>query len=240
MSFTCSLHLTSLLKMRPNNYLLSSSLRRLLTTRRSRVAITSVFFTAILIHLSLSRFNAWHEKFKTIPKEHRYNLLMEWTPRWAKSWLDWYEPDIYREVDSPPYVPELLDATWMGNFPVPELQPPKCGTKKGEVSKDTPLLLTIYIFSTVNPEHNPKRSTVRQFHPLLSVPPEYRHLIDVKFVVGRSADPEVEAALDKEEAEFGDLVRLDGLKNLENRDNGKATRWLIWAGKYGRPSQWIL
>jgi hypothetical protein len=48
------------------------------------------------------------------------------------------------------------------------------------------------------------------------IPLHLRHLVDVRFVMGRSGNDTMEKELDAEHALYGDLFRLDGLEHGEN------------------------
>jgi hypothetical protein len=48
------------------------------------------------------------------------------------------------------------------------------------------------------------------------IPFHLRHLVDVRFILGRSDSKEHEKDLDDEQAMYGDLFRLDGLEKGEN------------------------
>lgn len=62
------------------------------------------------------------------------------------------------------------------------------------------------------------------------IPWKYKHLVDVRFILGRSNSSSSEADLDKEQSIYGDLMRLDGLVGGENMDDGKTYEWMraVW------------
>lgn len=170
---------------------------------------------------------------------HRHNLIIAYTPLWLVPWVSEKFPGVWRDVEAPPYVEELLDAPYMDIWDIPPLSAPSC---PGNIlPPGAPLLFALYAFTGVEPRFKVQRDLFRQYSPLKTVPAEYRHLFEVKFAMGRSLDPEQEKALDQEQAEHGDLVRLDGLINGENMDSGKSLHWLRWAGLNGtRPAYWTL
>lgn len=107
-------------------------------------------------------------------------------------------------------------------------------------TKINPFLM-LHVFSAAFAKERPRRALIRHLSPINAVPPQLRHLIEVKFVIGRSSDPEDELMLDKEQAEFGDLIRLDDLQGGENMDQGKTQRWARWVGRPGgREAWWVM
>lgn len=87
----------------------------------------------------------------------------------------------------------------------------------------------------------------------MGLPEEYRHLVDLKFVLGMPKEecrdrvnevvcPGVaaEERAIQEEEQYGDLLRLDGLKGGENMDEGKTWEWLRHIGNGPREAQWVI
>ena len=81
----------------------------------------------------------------------------------------------------------------------------------------------------------------------------YRHLVEIKFVIGfneikedtsseaRKWFEKEEMEMELEEREFGDLIRLKGLKGGENMNQGKTLGWMRWVGREGgRESEWVM
>jgi hypothetical protein len=71
----------------------------------------------------------------------------------------------------------------------------------------------------------------------MGVPHMYRHIVEVKFIMGRSWDPAQETLHDREEKNSGDMIRLsmpDG-----DGERGKAAEWMRLIGGQ-RVAQWIV
>jgi hypothetical protein len=109
----------------------------------------------------------------------------------------------------------------------------------------------LHIFSTPSRTSRRRRDLIRRYSPLLSVPPEYRHLVELKFVLGhpqmRRNETEdewgwdAETTLAQEQDVHGDLLRLDGLHRGENMNEGKSWEWLRHVGREGgRKAWWVL
>lgn len=141
---------------------------------------------------------------------------------------------------SPKYPPprihqELLAAPPLESWPTPSLG-------------DGSAFLFLHIFSTSSESSRKRRTLIRQHSPLEVIPEEYRSLIEIKFILGRPttvelADPvvgEEEKEIEMEMKEYGDIVRLNGLFNGENKHNGKSYAWAQWVGSQGgRQAQWV-
>jgi hypothetical protein len=145
---------------------------------------------------------------------------------------------------------ELRKGKWAGSFDTPELVPFDVELSNGT---ETPAMLMLHIFSTPSEGGRQRRQFLREYHPHLSVPVEYRHLVEVKFILGKyhiseEADNEEVARIEREEAAIeeeqrinGDVVRLDGLQDGENMNQGKTLAWIRWVGREGgREAQWVL
>jgi hypothetical protein len=149
---------------------------------------------------------------------------------------------------------QVRRGTWPGLFKCPDLEPRIAGTpgNRSDEAKieEGPAMLMLHIFSTSSQRSEQRRQLIRQYHPLLSVPMEYRHLVEVKFILGRlrpeaakqeSTDTVPESTLEAEMSAYGDLVRLDGLMDGENMNQGKTLAWIRWVGQDGaRQSQWVM
>jgi hypothetical protein len=178
--------------------------------------------------------------------------------RWWSGWI-WPGHKPWGTVEN---IVELRRAPWPGSFDVPEL-----GTGIGEEvltwngngfdrsmsSEIGPAFLMLHIFSMPNKASRTRRALIRKHHPIHSVPLGYRHLVEVKFVLGineingdtspeeRRTIEEEELEMMAEEREFGDLIRLKGLKGGENMNQGKTLAWMRWVGREeGREAQWIM
>jgi len=119
-------------------------------------------------------------------------------------------------------------------------------------SYTSPALLMLHIFSTPSTASRLRRQAIRSHHPIFTIRPEYRHLIEVKFVLGRypvgnmsrselHERKEEEMRIEREDETYGDLIRLERLKNGENMNNGKSLEWVRWIGREGaREANWLL
>lgn len=113
----------------------------------------------------------------------------------------------------------------------------------------SPSLIKLHVFSSVTQKSRDKRFLIRRLSPLFNVPPEYRHLIELKFVLGHAykieedwaVDEEMEALMAEEQEEFGDMLRLN-LAYGENLRWGKILDWIKEVGMGrdgGRESWWL-
>lgn len=119
-------------------------------------------------------------------------------------------------------------------------------------TNETPAWVMIHIFSTPSHGSRLRREAIRAHHPLHTVPEAYRHLFEFKFILGRypidgkskveiQEIEEEERRIRIEQERNGDIIRLDGLKDGENMDEGKTWEWIRWAGRDGgREAQWVL
>jgi hypothetical protein len=211
---------------------------------RRRAFIAVVFLLVILAtltgiaqHYTSRAVSAWFD----IDQQYRHNLLHTHVPDWIKDYAfkhDEGASSLIENVPAPSMISSLLDAKWMGAWELPRLAKPVTCSEK---APDTPALLMLHFFSGAFPKSRGRRDLIRRLSPLHSVPPAFRHLVEVKFVLGRSHDPDVEKELDSEEGECGDLIRLDGLTDGENMDKGKTVNWIRWVGRPGgRGAQWVM
>lgn len=144
---------------------------------------------------------------------------------------------------TPRWVEEVYHAPWMGEFQPPALSPPVYDA--GRVI--SPAILKLHVFSTVTIDAYAKRRLIRKHSPLLNLPEEYRHLVEMRFVLGHAynedgtVDTELEVLLAEEGRVHDDLIRLD-LLHGENLREGKILDWIHAAGTGedgGRPA-WYL
>ncbi|KAK8847330.1 hypothetical protein IAR55_005187 [Kwoniella newhampshirensis] len=160
-------------------------------------------------------------------------------------------------VENPPrWIQEIHDAPWMGHWTIPDLSKPVYNHSVTffQPSNDalphrliSPVVAKIHVFSTVKPAAQEKRLLIRKLSPLLNVPPAYRHLVELKFVLGHAVnengqvDEEMEASLAEEQALYGDLIRLD-LAHGENLREGKILDWVraVGNGEDGGRNAWWL
>ena len=143
----------------------------------------------------------------------------------------------------PKFFPEIYSAPWMGEFSPPRLTKPVY--KDGQLI--SPVILKLHVFSTIQSKDWEKRRLLRRHSYLNNIPPAYRHLIEIKFVLGHAykedwaVDTELELLLAEEQRIHGDLIRLN-LEHGENLREGKILDWIHAAGDGsdgGRPG-WYL
>ncbi|KAL7418343.1 hypothetical protein Q5752_006801 [Cryptotrichosporon argae] len=239
-------------------------LRRRLT-RRALVALVlglSLFVLAVsyfvLWRLEHGKFGRWYWNY--LVSLHPYLAFVLPTGNWTPV------------AHAPRWVPEIFAAPWMGEYGVARLSRPvyRSGAGAGtgaHTSNDdshgndyeavhahtrikhlaSPSLVKLHVFSTVSETARSKRALIRRLSPLLAVPDEYRHLVEIKFVLGHayradwSVDDAMEAALEQEQAEYGDLLRLS-LVHGENLREGKILDWIhaVGAGQDGGRDSWWL
>lgn len=147
--------------------------------------------------------------------------------------------------ENPPrWFPDIYEAPWMGTFQAPTLSAPVYNKEGLLIS---PVIAKLNIFSTVTEEARQKRHLIRSLTVLDQLPPAYRHLVEVKFVLGHAqnkdgtVNEQMEAIIDEEQKKHGDLIRLK-LKNGENLREGKLLNWIraVGAGEDGgRPGQYL-
>lgn len=204
----------------------------------------------------------------------RYLLSLGRVKDWDKLYRHWRWPSPDdSQWAKPKIVQEMRAGKWAGSWTVPSVvvaakvvQPgdqattlrPDQGTKETESAShevqpgSSSALLMLHIFSTSSGASRARRQAIREHHPIRSIHPRYRHLVEIKFVLGRHESHglgslqiyEVELEnmkLEEEQAIHGDLVRLEGLRNGKNMDDGKTLEWARWVGRKGaRQAQWVL
>jgi hypothetical protein len=158
------------------------------------------------------------------------------------------DTDVFGTIED---LAELRKGKWPGSFNAPELvtyTEDSTGYRNTSREELHPALLMLHVFSMGTETSRLRRQLIRKYHPLLSVPAEYRHLVDVRFILGRNSPDDNDAgiraeekAIEEEQNRYGDLVRLEGLHNGENMNQGKTLAWMRWVGREGgREAQWVL
>lgn len=115
----------------------------------------------------------------------------------------------------------------------------------------SPAILKLHVFSTATSEKAyRKRQLIRELSPLNQLPPEYRHLVELKFVLGYHmlndgwgpVNETAEAALQEEQAQHGDLFRMEDLWRGENLRDGKILQWIrdVGLGRDSPRQAWYL
>ena len=186
-------------------------------------------------------------------------LSVSWRGRWYWNYVVSYHPALahllpsgrWGPIDAPPrFMDEVLNAPWMGEWDVPTLSAPSYHrsdtSQSGRLS--SPALLKLHIFSTPTITAQSKRDVIRSVSPMLNLPRQFRHLVDIKFVLGyplnRKGDIErsLEDRIRAEQSIHRDLFRLEGLKDGENIRQGKILDWMRAVGTRldgGREALWV-
>ncbi|WRT63797.1 uncharacterized protein IL334_000722 [Kwoniella shivajii] len=173
------------------------------------------------------------------------------SPKWTHSIINKIMYNPAGLLEPPPVIPGLRSSPWAGSWKIPKLTSPK--EKKGILHSQftSPAILMIHILSTPFTSSRHRRYLIRELNLLESIPNEYRHLIELKFVLGISntkegengwlESREEEIEISKENKMFGDLIRLKLLENGENMNNGKSWEWLRYVGREGgREAWWVI
>lgn len=158
-------------------------------------------------------------------KYHYTNVYLPWLATYEKPWGmagNWYRGTVKALYEAPwagswP-TPELTTVVYADDpgsavigrpragFPITDhrLSRRYKGMGAGEIRRQStivsPAILSLDIFSMPTGEKRVRRDLIRQHHPLNLVHPAYRHLIDVRFVLGR-ADPLLHLGEELSEAE---------------------------------------
>ncbi|EAL17980.1 hypothetical protein CNBK3310 [Cryptococcus deneoformans B-3501A] len=217
--------------------------------RRVLVLLPFVAAAAYLLYLFL----AYCASF---PPHHRYNAALHYSPPWLHPAIGRLVPRPGRPASPPRIIPGLRSARPMEEWDVPLLTGPAYAPDPSDTSHavlTSPALLMLHVFSTPTPESRARRALIRSTaSPLRAVPPQHRHLVELKFILGRptpivgssSASPlwngTEEQMVDAEDRMYGDLVRLEGLEDGENRDKGKTWEWIRWVGSRERAGWWVM
>jgi hypothetical protein len=177
----------------------------------------------------------------------RTNYILAHAPRWLgrhPEWI-WKTHPHFGDAED---IEILRHAPWPGTYEAPKLGHVVDGKGDGA-------LLMLHIFSMPNKHSRERRALIRKYHPLQTIPEEYRHLVEIKFVLGRyhlSPEPEMgseerkkiemeEEEMQAEQDMYGDLIRLEGLHGGENMNQGKTIEWMKWVGREGgREAQWVM
>ena len=206
--------------------------------------------------LALVGKTAWHYLHQ-IPVSQLRSSALHHSPDWVRPWV--YKLMPYEDGNYAPRLhPELLAAPWAGSWTLPALGPPRyrAGVPRSpEPGMPRPndlassAFLMLHIFSTPTAKSRERRALLRRLSPILNVDPGWRHLIDIRFVLGRhdpstestEVDQREEYAVEVESQTYGDIVRLDGLYLVENMNYGKSWEWINWVGTggAGREAWWV-
>lgn len=202
----------------------------------ARIAL-AVFISFAFISLYLyHRFNIWLDLVYTYRDRHMFYVISKYAPKWYSEQLikELFPTDEFPHK-FPPVIPALMDAPWIGSWDVPKLQvPPSTAASKqassqhgiGPYHPTTPAFLMLHIFSSPTRKGAARRAFIRERHPLFSIPKGYRHLVEVKFVIGFTSEDRDDSwqkqdEVEREQETHGDLLQIPGLKNGENMNEGK-------------------
>lgn len=224
-------------------------LRLVLAFRRvklwKRVAVLS------LAAFSIFYFALWRT-FQSDSGRWEWNYIISWHPslRHVIPPGPW---GTFEHSEPPIWIHEIYEAPHMSTWPTPQLSAPTYHSSgvdlisHGPPLYSSPSLLKLHIFSTIRNTSRPKRDIIRRLSPIYTIPEQYRHLVEVKFVMGKPTlpngdlDVKKQAQFDAEQKKHGDLFQLD-LKHGENLREGKILDWIRAVGDGedgGRDSHWL-
>ena len=193
----------------------------------------------------------------------QFNYVLSKSPNWVAGKADWIWPG-HPHFGEAENIEALRYAPWPGSFATPKLRRPKQnggemmtwngnGFNRTNMDEVVPALMMLHIFSMPNEASRRRRALIRSIHPINSIPEGYRHLVEIKFVLGYNEFNDGMSVEDRErvemeeremlveEREFGDLIRLKGLHHGENMNQGKTIEWMRWVGRDGgREAQWVM
>ncbi|WWC58179.1 uncharacterized protein I303_100715 [Kwoniella dejecticola CBS 10117] len=228
---------------------------------RYRSRLPLVLIISFLSFLSLIHLRHALQPYINLPSHHRYNLMMHKAPEWSHKYWQKIMHNPAALLSPPPVISGLRAAPWAGSRILPDLTAPNYthkelpfqeGHKVNDQQISSPALLMLHIFSTPRAQSRERRRLIRRLNLLEAVPAEYRHLVELKFVVGMNKPVaegeegyesmmELEKDVENEMSEHGDLIRLKLLENGENMNNGKSWEWLRYVGRKGaRQAWWVL
>ncbi|WWC85862.1 uncharacterized protein L201_000729 [Kwoniella dendrophila CBS 6074] len=214
-----------------------------LRIRRPTTIILALFSIIILANIGYTLY-----PYSQVPSHHRYNAIFEKTPTWTHPlWQKiMYSPAGL--IEAPPIIEGLRNAPWAGSWELPRLSVPKSSKN----TTTTPALAMIHIFSMPNKKSRQRRNLIRKLNLLEAIPDEYKHLVEIKFVLGYDQSIkeyeegyktilEEEEEIQSESDRYRDLIRLRELEDGENMNKGKSWEWLRYVGREGgRRGWWVL
>lgn len=173
----------------------------------------------------------------SVPPHHRYNAALHYAPSFTHCLIN-----------------PLLRPSSVGDLPTPTLfdgllaAPSLASWHLSTSSTLAPKLLSLHIFSTSSPGSRTRRSLIRHHTPVGFVHPDFKEMVEIKFIMGypaadRRLDADVvaeEERIEEEMKRYGDMVRLEGLAGGENMNQGKSWEWIRWAGKREQETMWSL
>ncbi|WVF65943.1 hypothetical protein IAT40_000681 [Kwoniella sp. CBS 6097] len=234
-------------------FTLSSKLKQTLRPRSRPILIVllSLLVLIPLIHYTLDLRSHW----RRLPEHHRWNIAVGNTPTWAHPYVGKVIKNPAELMGPPSIQPGLRNAPWAGSWETPTLKSPEYryvpSSKGSQMKLVSPAFLILHVFSTPSPGSRKRRHFIRELGLAEAVPEKYRHLVEIKFVMGLQRPQEGEQGWKEAEEEeneiarenevFGDIVRLRELEAKENMNHGKSWEWLRYIGREGgRKAWWVL
>lgn len=218
--------------------MLTSALPRLPRTRLGLCLLVTLGTFAALL-LASAHFYHTHD---LPPAHHLHNGALRYTPTWSHGLVGsvFRNPSENAPLDPPTIIDELAAAPPLDSWSTPRL----------DTTTDGPALLMLHVFSTGTPQSRERRELIRRHSVLEHIAPRYRHLVQMRFVLGypdpdklQKGDEEVreeEKAIAMEMEKHRDVIRLEGLLNGDNMNNGKTWEWIRWVGSQSpREAQWV-
>ncbi|WVQ93574.1 hypothetical protein IAU59_000649 [Kwoniella sp. CBS 9459] len=233
---------------------ISSKLAQNIRSRTRPILLISILIILVLvplIHYALDL----RSHLRKLPEHHKWNIAAGNTPTWVHPYLPIVVKNPAGLMGPPPIEPGLRNAPWAGSWETPRLKSPEyrlvASPRGTQMRLTSPALLMLHIFSMPTAGSRKRRHFLRGLQLNDAIPERYRHLVEIKFIMGLQRDSESEESR-KEAAEeeteiaretelFGDIVRLRELEGNENMNNGKSWEWLRYVGREGgREAWWIL
>ncbi|ODN88071.1 hypothetical protein L198_06827 [Cryptococcus wingfieldii CBS 7118] len=183
--------------------------------------------------------------YKNFPRHQQYNLLLAKSPAWAHPLVDALKglPET-KGMPRPNMVHGLREGRSMEEYSAPRLSLPVEGLD-GELT--SPAVLMLHIFSMPSPASRERRELIRSIDYFSAIPPPYRHLVEIKFIMGRYSpghalyDDNESREIEAEQKREKDLFILEDLEAGDNMNLGKTWEWLRQVGKEGgREAWWVM
>ncbi|WVQ76170.1 hypothetical protein IAR50_005826 [Cryptococcus sp. DSM 104548] len=223
----------------------SPHMRRFSLPTRRRSLLFLLCALSFLLSPVVYSVHSFLQIYSNFSKHHQYNLLLANSPAWAHPIVDALVgiPEA-KNMPPPNIVRGLRGGRPMEQYGVPRLTPPMEGLD-GELH--SPAVLIVHIFSTPSPASRQRRDLIRSINYHSAIPPPYRHLVEIKFVLGQyhpghalydtNEVSEIEAEYERE----ADLLILDDLEWGDNMNQGKTWEWLRQVGREGgREAWWVM
>ncbi|ODN96292.1 hypothetical protein I350_08310 [Cryptococcus amylolentus CBS 6273] len=183
--------------------------------------------------------------YNNFPRHQQYNLLLANSPAWAHPLVDALKglPET-KGMPPPNTVHGLRKGRSMEEYSAPRLSLPVEGLD-GELT--SPAVLMLHIFATPSPASRKRRELIRSIDYFSAIPPPYRHLVEIKFIIGRYSpghalyDENESREIEAEQKREKDLFILEDLEAGDDMNRGKTWEWLRQVGKEGgREAWWVM